>query len=667
MKLNRLKTILTAFFLTSYFVFPNSFKHEQKRDSFCADSIIVSDTCNNQTINKKTNSPFNIFPFNIDSLQLENNLHSVNKGEYEWDNFRFFGDIFQFHFPAFVNDFGSFGQPHEINLYGLGSHQISALYNGVSFEDNIYGFINFHRFQTNGISAVHLFSLPRGFLSGNFINPISVAFEPVKKFEKVPHTRIFYFQGANKEALINIFFHSRIYKKLFITFDLSNAMIEPEYKNSDYETWNGSVKFSYLVDSSFVYTFLFSRYRAKTQLFGGVDIDSLTNSNGQVDYETFYNGYLAPVNYPNRNMTTDWNNYFFGIDKTFGKSHKLTFAATASHYSTTFNDENYYRPYELADSVYTIKTEYDYLGQKLSAKVIYNLFYSEFIFNNSVTGILGYDSFDKKLITSVFGRLVYDDNDKRYGGLGFDVKSNLTENFSVYIGASKYSRYRYFDPYLFNNTDIDAKGNITTAELNLAFNTKNITLTASGYYFKNANEIVPYQDYIDPMQWGDVSYFNATHEIKGAWLNGKINWKFFTFNFNYSYLINKINDLQVSPKHNLRAGIFYKGILFSGNLYMKAGFNFYFIGKQNYFYRDFIHNQNIWFYNNSTRGVIPIDYYNGSEDSFTFDFFFAGRIQNRATVYFVFENLADKKYFIVPYYPKQSRGIRFGISWDLYN
>ncbi len=662
-----LKTMLTAFFLMPYFIFPNDYGSNQKQKIFYADSSVVSDTSKDQVVSKKNISQFTALPYVIDSLQHGNAYYSVNKREYDFDNFRFFGDIFQFHFPAFVNDFGSFGQPHEINFYGLGSHQISALYNGVSYEDNIYGFINFHRFQTNGISAVRLSSLPRGFLSGNFINPVSVEFEPVKKFEKVPHTRIFYFQGANKEALINIFFHSRIYKNLFITFDLSNAMIEPEFKNSDYETWNGSLKFNYLADSSFVYTFLFSRYRAKTQLFGGVDIDSLTNSNGQVDYETFYNGFLAPVYYPNRNMTTDWNNYLFGIDKTFGNSHKLTFAATASHYSTTFNDENYYRPYELADSVYTIKTEYDYLGKKFFAKALFNVFYSRFIFNNSLVGVLGYNFLDKKLTTSVFGRLVYDDNDKRYGGLGFDVKSNLNENFSVYLGASGYSRYRYFEPYLFEHTDIDTKENITTAELNLTFTTKNITLTASGYYFKNANDIVPYQDYIDPMQWGNVSYFNAAHEIKGAWLNGNINWKFLQFSFNYSYLINESNDLQVSPKHNLRAGIFYKGFLFSGNLYMKAGFNFYFTGKQNYFYRDFIHNQNIWFYNNFTRGVIPVDYYNGSEDSFTFDFFFAGRIQNRATVYFIFENLADKKYFIVPYYPKQSRGIRFGISWDLYN
>ena len=50
--------------------------------------------------------------------------------------------------------------------------------------------------------------------------------------------------------------------------------------------------------------------------------------------------------------------------------------------------------------------------------------------------------------------------------------------------------------------------------------------------------------------------------------------------------------------------------------------------------------------------------------SFQLDFFLAGKIQNSATVYFVFENLFNAKYFIVPYYPKQARGIRFGVAWE---
>jgi hypothetical protein len=49
------------------------------------------------------------------------------------------------------------------------------------------------------------------------------------------------------------------------------------------------------------------------------------------------------------------------------------------------------------------------------------------------------------------------------------------------------------------------------------------------------------------------------------------------------------------------------------------------------------------------------------------DFFLAGQLQERAILYFVFENLLNSKYFIVPYYPKQERSVRFGVAWEFFD
>jgi outer membrane cobalamin receptor len=46
------------------------------------------------------------------------------------------------------------------------------------------------------------------------------------------------------------------------------------------------------------------------------------------------------------------------------------------------------------------------------------------------------------------------------------------------------------------------------------------------------------------------------------------------------------------------------------------------------------------------------------------DLFIAGTIQESATIYFVFENLLDEQYYIIPYYPMYPMGLRFGISWE---
>jgi len=54
--------------------------------------------------------------------------------------------------------------------------------------------------------------------------------------------------------------------------------------------------------------------------------------------------------------------------------------------------------------------------------------------------------------------------------------------------------------------------------------------------------------------------------------------------------------------------------------------------------------------------MLPTDY--------QFDLFIAANIQNSATIYITFENLLDRNYYIVPYFPKQPRGLRIGVAWE---
>ncbi|MBI5726873.1 MAG: hypothetical protein HY965_03400, partial [Ignavibacteriales bacterium] len=48
-------------------------------------------------------------------------------------------------------------------------------------------------------------------------------------------------------------------------------------------------------------------------------------------------------------------------------------------------------------------------------------------------------------------------------------------------------------------------------------------------------------------------------------------------------------------------------------------------------------------------------------------YFMAGEIKKRAIVYFTWENILDRKYYITAYYPMPRRGLRLGIAWQLYN
>ena len=92
-------------------------------------------------------------------------------------------------------------------------------------------------------------------------------------------------------------------------------------------------------------------------------------------------------------------------------------------------------------------------------------------------------------------------------------------------------------------------------------------------------------------------------------------------------------------KMHAHSGIFYKDILFNSNLDLKTGFvlKYYDFESENF------------------------------ESAYQVDFTIAGIIQKVAIVYFSWENLFDKQYFIVPYYPMRERGIRFGLAWEMFN
>jgi len=95
-------------------------------------------------------------------------------------------------------------------------------------------------------------------------------------------------------------------------------------------------------------------------------------------------------------------------------------------------------------------------------------------------------------------------------------------------------------------------------------------------------------------------------------------------------------------------GLYVNDFFFDDNLYLKTGFKFYYIGE--------ISSAK---YNTSlNRATDPIN---------RLDFILAGEIQKAAIVYFTWENLFNKQYYIYPYYPMPQRNIRFGLAWELFN
>jgi len=100
-------------------------------------------------------------------------------------------------------------------------------------------------------------------------------------------------------------------------------------------------------------------------------------------------------------------------------------------------------------------------------------------------------------------------------------------------------------------------------------------------------------------------------------------------------------------KFRFASGIYFKDTLFNSNLDLKTGFLLNYFGSQKISFSGFE--------------------YQTVKSSYRIDFTLAGEIQNRAIVYFTWENLLDEEYYIFPYYPMPERHIRFGVAWEILN
>ena len=194
----------------------------------------------------------------------------------------------------------------------------------------------------------------------------------------------------------------------------------------------------------------------------------------------------------------------------------------------------------------------------------------------------------------------------------------------------------------------DKSYTVTTGELGMDINYLNLLLRLKLY---NRNNFFVYEN-PNPFTTGDEYLLNGNSSGFGTYFNFYY-WKILlegsgSYNIPGKSGSNFNQEITpLTPKINFNGGIYYKDILFSQNLNLKTGFMFFYTGKQEMKLNGYV-----------TQTVNP---------SVRIDFTLIGEIQKVAYVYFTWENLLDSQYYIVPYYPMPSRGIRFGISWELLN
>lgn len=608
------------------------------------------------------------------------------KTELQKNDYRYAGDLFKYIPAGFVYDMGSLGQPNEISIYGKGFQNISYLNDGINFNNRITNSFDLYNLQSENIDSIEIVPLPKGFLYGPANNPVTVAVHSIDTVSYVPHSRIRFFQAPDDETYIDASFSAYIMKKVNFSFNVTNSSVSSRFDNSNYGGWKAAAKLRYMLSSKLNFVAGYNYVRTETELNGGAAAENKDDIN--------YDNILGSVVYPTATVSSQ----VFSSRYQKYTQHNLYLKILGNFYENSQTDLTLYRLFNKTEFRQNERTsineipvilndnEHSTTGlalkqnlylSPLQVQAISNLESTKFdteiltgdktVESFSLGGIASLNLLNNNMIPSFFTKYLNYDSGSFYG-MGADINFRFADIINFYGGYSEFERQHELLLGGFNkNLKEPVEQKIKSLEIGTKINSNIFYGFASFFNTKNDNELFYTIDRsADTVKTNEASgYFTKETGLTGINLNMNLRiWKLL-ISSNSTYYFDHKEEKLTLPEFTLFAGVYYIDTLFNENLKLKAGINFYMNGSQNYFTYDFEKNLRIQYAN--TGSAVTLINNEISDVSYQLDLFVAGQFQDSAILYITFENVLGKDYYIVPYFPKQPRALRFGISWDFLN
>lgn len=641
--------LLFAVLLLSF----NSFS--QIKDSLLIQQIISDTTMNiDSTVIRRDSTVI----LNLSSP--DNHSIFISRKDIVKSNYRFAGDLLIDYPFAFQRDYGFVGYPNEVTMFGVGNSFINWMSDGISNNERLSNSFNLNLIQTEDIDSIEIIPLTRGYLYGSYMNPVTLNFITRDFIPPRPYSRIRYIQGPDREASVDVNFHALLSKNFLFSFDISNRIKDSTFRNTEFSLWQVKTKLKYFFSNqiNILVTYNYNDYRLGFN--GGIDVDSITKITSDVN-SILYDNFLAPVKYPNGELNTlqhfpkvslltnffswlksDLNIYYRYSryderadfqknikEDIYGFSFPNNIIVKNFEFNLLFDYENIKQIVEvtddrivpLGDLIYNNERKIFSIGGILTARLLENKLNVSFFYKHS--------GFQEKYYSNVLinklvvNELTYNSNFNN-SGTGADVSFKINDNLKLYAGSSFLNKY-----------SADDRKESLLFQAGLSY--ENEFLSANALYFINEYD---YRPNYTPL----FMQLNSSGDVDGLGLSIKAKYKFVLLESqNAKYNPRSNNMLSGLPDWNSRTGFYFNDYLFNNNLDLKAGVVLTYTGKQNYL-----------LFNN--RIEVPA--------VTRIDFTVAGEIRKAAIVYFVIENIFDKKYYLTPYYPMPERNFRFGIAWE---
>jgi outer membrane cobalamin receptor len=590
-----------------------------------------------------------------------------------WLDYRYLGGILESFPGVFVMDQESEGQYSQAVFDGVDWRGVRVSSNGRPLNDPASGVFNLYDFTTEYADRIEVVTGPRAFLYG--LNSTGAALNLVTKNynSNKPFTKFNYSEGAYGYSNVDGTFSQNISRKTNVTVGFQHQTTDGRFTGEAHDAWNAREKIRYNISHDI--NLIFSHYHTstRTQMNGGVDI---TRSGGALAFDNT----LAIMKQDSTYEKVTRNDFDLSLVGTFlGDTADVTnLTLYYSHAMREFRErEDPYHDFPPGVSSDQISS---WMGlqatqdvatgfQHLSAGGNAELRQIEGSPNlgrrrNVVAALWGKEEIDPAgpVTVALYGR--FDSYlGKEYAGYGADATLRFGRWLRLFGGLSQSWRVPEYPELFWSDSTVVRAGAIvaehhTLEEAGAAFGTSETGSVRLALFHRTVTDPItfsPYSGTASPFP-GAVIANGPSIQTSGVTAHLDIRFWSFSLEGNIEYILQKSGGatLQAFPKFSGNGGIYFRRKVVNDRFELKTGFK----GRFALPYAGFLFNPEMIAYVANPGTTLGT--------SASADFFLIGHIGD-AYIHFIWENLANIRYYGTPYYPGGERAIRFGISWEFLN
>lgn len=576
---------------------------------------------------------------------LNDTTSSFNYMRYIWSDKRTISEVMNQRKGYFVSQFYSNGGRDAIMNNDLPPQSIGVFRDGIQLNDPVIGGIDPEVFSINEVNAIEEISASRSLLYG--INSFGRSFNVITKdyFTPLPFSQLRFSQDRGNSLFADVFYSQALSKNFGFQIGVTNQNFDGRFINSAFSTWKSRTRISFYpnnnlnIKGNFYYNYL------KRGLNGGVEpgsdnIDSMLSGDAEV-----------------RNDFNSEESELISFDS---KIVARLFKNPQSLTKVNLYSQNILRGYSFKTSASQTNTFHNFYHSVIGGlNILQNIFleHNERFSSDIIVGC------ELKLSKTDFG------NTERSLNI-YSIKTGYELKYNPVTLAGIY-RFDRANDFNFSSFSIEGKASLfNSSEFGMNISTgirKNgfsrISSTRDGLIISSPG-FYTFEGGID-LRYRQLSfefYTNKNHDNLKLWNENSFSAlfsyspKWMTFEFIYQH-----SKAEIYPENYVKGCLFYKGILFNGNLKLQTGFNYYYYNIEKIFEYDY-----------ETGNFLATGKEFPRKNQFNVDFFVGARIGS-ANVNLTIANIFNSLLYNAYIYPLDNRGgflnsiSRFTIVWDFLN